>query len=460
MDTEKGKPTRPSANMFIELSELTPGAPRNWRPEQEYVRTPSRYWHERFRWIEMEEAFDEVVGLVFKAADYATVEEAFDRLPPICPTTDEVQMSDTRGGYRIPFYHPQATSQSIMHRRLSGLDKQGHDKVSSAYVNIVLYPYREFRQACEKAVSKDEVYAVCKQQLSNWIFQGEEIDRGRRSSASEESDPFEEVEVLDEDDSESVAFKDQLKTVPGRCFHRMCPPLRDLAFGLVAVVKRYASDYKDAFVNGNASVAFGSILFIYFVIFSPAITFGTLMSTQVNPAYSVSNSILTSGFQTIIYSLFAGQPIAIIGPSGPGFIMEKLVAREATQINMDYWCFRSWVLIYAIIMGFILMSLNLSELAMHAKKSMEELFSAFISGFLIIKAMFSLLSNIPQTLPKLENPLSPTAAGIWEAAAKCGVDNFLALLMVCFAMTIVKFKTSHLVRRRVCAYFGYDILLP
>uniref|UniRef100_A0A0X3PU58 Band 3 anion transport protein n=1 Tax=Schistocephalus solidus TaxID=70667 RepID=A0A0X3PU58_SCHSO len=335
-------------------------------------------------------------------------------------------------------------------------EKSAGEAVTIGRMFGTLLVNRAFRQVCEQAVSSSEIYAACKEQLSHWIFQGETIKRRQSSSASEESEIFEELESEEEEmaDYESVAFTDQIKSVPGRCFHRLCPPLRDLVFGLIAVVKRYPSDFKDAFVNGNASVAFGSILFVYFVIFSPAITFGTLMTTQVNPAYSVSNSILTSGFTTILYSLLAGQPIAIIGPSGPGFIMEKLIAREAEEMKMDYFVFRAWVLIYAIVMGFVLLSLNLSELAMHAKKSMEELFSAFISGFLIIKAMFSLLRNIPQTLPALEGNITQTVATVWRTAAQYGVDNFIALLMVCFAMTIVKFKTSHLVRRRVRFWVG------
>ncbi|VDK83659.1 unnamed protein product [Dibothriocephalus latus] len=537
MDVENGTPSRASANMFIELSELTAGVPRNWQTEQDTATVSCRYWHERYRWVEMEEALDDAVGefappemskftfedlsifrsqikkdLVFKVADYATVEEAFDGLPPICSKSDELLMSSTRGGYCIPFYHPQVANQNRVLRKLSTdshrsseipmnkdltrclsptstsccilagcspdlespmfqvlrfktpVEADGLVEVPRPlqFLIISMTPQTEFvqeaafYQACEKAVSRDEVYAACKYQLCHWIFQGDDLERGGRSSASEESDPFEEVEVAEDEpeEIESVSLKDQIKAAPRRCFHRMCPPLRDLALGLVAVIKRYPSDFKDAFVNGNATVAVGSILFVYFVIFSPAITFGTLMSTQVNSAYSVSNSILTSGFQTILYSLFAGQPIAIIGPSGPGFIMEKLVAREAAEINMDYWCFRSWVLMYAIIMGFFLLALNLSELTMHAKKSLEELFSAFISGYLIIKAMFSLLRNIPQTLPVLNGTVDETMRRIWHIAADYGVDNFLALLMVCFSMTIVKFKTSHLVRRRVRFWVG------
>lgn len=48
--------------------------------------------------------------------------------------------------------------------------------------------------------------------------------------------------------------------------------------------------------------------------------------STVDPQFSVSNSILASGFATTMFALFSAQPMAIVGPSGPGYIMEYLVA--------------------------------------------------------------------------------------------------------------------------------------
>ncbi|VDL90106.1 unnamed protein product [Schistocephalus solidus] len=142
-----------------------------------------------------------------------------------------------------------------------------------------------FREACERAVNSDEVYVACKEQLRHWLVQYVDTRNDRRRRFSEESDPFEEIELEEEVSfsplvSDLSQSKAKLDSTTSRCFHRIFPPLRDLAFGLVDLSKRYPSDFKDAFVNGNTSVALGSILFVYFVIFSPAITFGTLMGSH------------------------------------------------------------------------------------------------------------------------------------------------------------------------------------
>ncbi len=68
---------------------------------------------------------------------------------------------------------------------------------------------------------------------------------------------------------------------PAKCscsfFKRFCPPFNELVKGAKVLAERMPSDYKDAFTKDNIGTMLSSILFIYFVVFGPAITFGTLM---------------------------------------------------------------------------------------------------------------------------------------------------------------------------------------
>ncbi|BHF66342.1 hypothetical protein SprV_0200935800 [Sparganum proliferum] len=59
---EGGNTVRSAARMFIELCQLTNGVPRRQVTQQEPADGQSRYWRERYRWVEMEEAFDDSVG--------------------------------------------------------------------------------------------------------------------------------------------------------------------------------------------------------------------------------------------------------------------------------------------------------------------------------------------------------------------------------------------------------------
>uniref|UniRef100_A0A5K3EF53 HCO3_cotransp domain-containing protein n=1 Tax=Mesocestoides corti TaxID=53468 RepID=A0A5K3EF53_MESCO len=173
-------------------------------------------------------------------------------------------------------------------------------------------------------------------------------------------------------------------------FQRLWPPFNELVKGVKVFASRLPSDYTDAFTKDNVGTMLSSILFIYFVVFGPAITFGTLMINEVHPNYAISLNIFATGIFTVLYSLLAGQPLGSIGPSGPGFILETVIALFAAKMNADYQIYRFWVGVYMATFGILLIALNLSPLVTYARRSLEELFSGFISLFLILKALFSM----------------------------------------------------------------------
>ncbi|KAM7537897.1 hypothetical protein Aperf_G00000068709 [Anoplocephala perfoliata] len=279
--------------------------------------------------------------------------------------------------------------------------------------------------------------------------------RDEEEDKRREGDQNEELESKSSSDQLNIDIEGSQKRNYGtRLRKRLCPPGRDFVLGCKAMAKRYVSDFTDAFSRANFSVCISSIPFIFFVVFAPAITMGTLMQRQVNSEFSVSNSILASGLTTFLYAAFAGQPIAIIGPSGPGFLMERLIAMEAQDLEINFWMFRFWTLLYTAMFGIVLTGLNLSNLSKHARRSVEELFSAFVSGFLIIKALFSIFRGIPQSLPPKSVSIDANQNDKLRTAAIKGTNAFIALLMTCTCLVVVKFKTSQLTRRKIRFWIG------
>ena len=56
------------------------------------------------------------------------------------------------------------------------------------------------------------------------------------------------------------------------------PPFHQVYLDLKGMPTRYLSDYKDGFTKENAPLVFSGFVFVYFVVLSPAITFGALFS--------------------------------------------------------------------------------------------------------------------------------------------------------------------------------------
>ncbi|KAH9514096.1 Sodium bicarbonate cotransporter 3, partial [Bulinus truncatus] len=95
--------------------------------------------------------------------------------------------------------------------------------------------------------------------------------------------------------------------------------------GLINDVKRklpwYPSDFKDAL----SVQAVASFVFLYFACLTPIITFGGLLGDATDMNMAALESILSGAICGIIYALFSGQPLTIIGSTGPVLVFETIL---------------------------------------------------------------------------------------------------------------------------------------
>ncbi|XP_018650389.1 putative anion exchange protein [Schistosoma mansoni] len=169
-----------------------------------------------------------------------------------------------------------------------------------------------------------------------------------------------------------------------------CPPFIELSRGIRPWIKRMPGDYKDAIRKENFSIVFGSVLFIYFVNLSPSITFAALLNTQVDPSYTVTLTLLAVGVFLIIFTVLSGQPLAIIGISAPMYIVESSLVSVSRSTGVDFKQLRFWSAFYCSIFGFIFVGCNISGIAKHIRRSVEEVYNSFIGFFFLLKALFTM----------------------------------------------------------------------
>lgn len=95
--------------------------------------------------------------------------------------------------------------------------------------------------------------------------------------------------------------------------------------GLVEDIKRrakfYLSDFKDGF---NLQCLLTSI-FLYFSVFAPNVAFGSLLNKKTDGWLGVSEVILATCMCGILFGLLAGQPLIIIGATGPVLVFEQTI---------------------------------------------------------------------------------------------------------------------------------------
>lgn len=121
-------------------------------------------------------------------------------------------------------------------------------------------------------------------------------------------------EEVDEEEEEARHREDAGLTRSGRLFG-----------GLVNDLKRklpwYLSDYKD----GIAMQSVATFFFLYFACLTPIITFGGLLGEATGNNIAAMESLVSGLICGVVYGLFSGQPLTVLGSTGPVLVFETIM---------------------------------------------------------------------------------------------------------------------------------------
>lgn len=88
-----------------------------------------------------------------------------------------------------------------------------------------------------------------------------------------------------------------------------------------------------------------------------------------------------------VYGLTAGQPLVILGGTGPTLIYEEIVYDWSTDNNIPYLEFRFWIGLWTCIMLILLVVFNASVIVRLFTRFTAEIFSTLISFIFIVEAL-------------------------------------------------------------------------
>jgi len=95
-----------------------------------------------------------------------------------------------------------------------------------------------------------------------------------------------------------------------------------------------------------------AIIFLYFACLSPIITFGGLLSKATDNNMAAIESLLSGAICGCLYHLFAGQPLTILGSTGPVLVFETIVNHYCTY-EKNLFTFlqkkKSWALFLEVV---------------------------------------------------------------------------------------------------------------
>ncbi|XP_051809734.1 anion exchange protein 2a isoform X2 [Acanthochromis polyacanthus] len=247
--------------------------------------------------------------------------------------------------------------------------------------------------------------------------------------------------------------------------------------GLIRDVMRrypqYLSDIRDA-LNPQCMAA---IIFIYFAALSPAITFGGLLGEKTEGLIGVSELIVATAMQGIVFSVLGAQPLLVIGFSGPLLVFEEAFYTFCKDNGIEYLTGRVWIGFWLLLIVILTVAFEGSILVRFVSRFTQEIFS-FLISLIFIYETFAKLVKIFQEHPLQNcyhgnNTTSPSLCNFTAMAAGntgkvVGEPNTALLSLVLMAGTyfiafyLRKFKNSSFFPgklRRIIGDFGVPIAI-
>ena len=161
--------------------------------------------------------------------------------------------------------------------------------------------------------------------------------------------------------------------------------------GIRADIKRrapwYWDDWLEALRPENRSKAMASCIFLFFACLSPAVTFGMLFQDGTGGQLGVVEMIISSGISGIIYALLSGQPLCILGATGPELAYTVVFYKMCLALDLEFLPARVWEGLWTALFTILLATFDLSALMRRVTRFTEEIFSALISIIFIVGAL-------------------------------------------------------------------------
>ncbi|XP_023275475.1 sodium bicarbonate cotransporter 3-like [Seriola lalandi dorsalis] len=120
---------------------------------------------------------------------------------------------------------------------------------------------------------------------------------------------------------------------------------------------------------------------------SPVITFGGLLGEATKGNISAIESLFGASLTGVAYSLFAGQPLTILGSTGPVLVFEKILFKFCNDYDLSYLSLRTSIGLWTAFLCLVLVATDASSLVCYITRFTEEAFAALICIIFIYEAL-------------------------------------------------------------------------
>lgn len=222
------------------------------------------------------------------------------------------------------------------------------------------------------------------------------------------------------------------------------------AGGLKQDIKRRLKYYVDDYVCGFHPKVTASAIFLFFACLANAVAFGLLTAEVTGGAIGTTEMLIVTAIGGIAFAIFSGQPLTILGGTGPIVIFTGLLYTACESMDVAFLPTYAWVGIWSGVFLVILAVTDASFLMKYFTRFTDEIFAALIAVIFIVEAIEAVV-----------HPFSDASEGMGTLDTAF-LTLVLALGTYTFARGLIKLRKSPYLRwtiREFMADFGPAIAI-
>lgn len=145
----------------------------------------------------------------------------------------------------------------------------------------------------------------------------------------------------------------------------------------------YLSDFRD----GLHPKVVGSTLFLFFACLANAIAFGALTGVLTENQIGIVEMLAITSLGGVAFALFAGQPLTLLGGTGPVTIFTGLLYAACARYNISFLAAYAWVGIWSGLLLILCAVFDVSAMMRYFNRFTDEIFAGLISIIFIYEAL-------------------------------------------------------------------------
>lgn len=189
--------------------------------------------------------------------------------------------------------------------------------------------------------------------------------------------------------------------------------------GLVRDIRKRSSFYVSDFSDGYTINTIIKTLVIFTSQLGPALIFGVLLSKYSNHNMGTIETLLGSAITYILWGLIGGQPMILMGLTGPIAIFVGVVYDWAIRLKLPFFVLYEWTGIWTSLLLLLIIAFNKAMIFSPITSFTKNVFSSLTSVLFIVEVFKYISKNLLTSSSTLGISETNQTEGLFSVVVIC-----------------------------------------